>query len=73
MSNLAFIQLTQKSLLEHINADESRNEQHSFRLVLIRQGASEPILRCDESFIAQPTYDGVRGREQIPVKVLKLR
>ena len=62
-----------EAMLRYINADESGHEGHSFRLDLIRQGASEPILRCDKSLKAQPTYDGLRGREQTPERALKLR
>jgi len=62
-----------KAMLRYINADESGHEGHSFRLDLIRQGTSEPILRCDKSLKAQPTYDGLRGREQTPERALKLR
>ena len=60
-------------MLRNIDTNESRHEEHSFQLDLIRQGASEPILRCDESLKAQPTYDGLRGREQTPLRALKLR
>ena len=41
-----------KAMLGRIDVNESRHAKHSFRLDLIRQGASEPILRCDKSLKA---------------------
>ena len=48
-------------MLGHINTDESGHVKHSFWLNLIRQGASELILECDDSLKALRALGGSGG------------
>jgi len=59
-------------MLGHIDANESRHAKYSSQLDLARQGASEPIIRCDKSLKAQKALEGLRGRKQTLERALKL-
>jgi len=56
-----------------INTNEVRRHTiNYFCDDIARQGASKPILHCDKGLIAQKALDGLRGREQTPLRALKL-